>query len=148
MKQEELNTAKKILMDYLNNKKLRIIPKRFLILEQIYLFDDHFSIDMLYEKMIKEGSKISRATLYNSMELFVDAKLVMKSQFGSGLFFYEKSLNKKIHHHCICTACGKIQEFQDAAIKTAIQTKRIAKFKQTSYSLCVYGFCATCLKSL
>jgi Fur family ferric uptake transcriptional regulator len=146
MKQEDFNTVKKKLTDYLVSKGLRMVPKRFIILEKIYSFDGHFSVECLHDYITKEGCEISLATLYNTIELFLDAKLVVKHQFCSGISVYERLVNNNSHHHFICNVCGRIQEFKDETIKTAIQTKRIAKFKQTSYSLCIYGVCSACSK--
>ena len=149
MPQEDIHIAKRLLEEYIESKKLRMIPKRFSILECVYLYEEiHFRVDALYECMQKHGCKVSRATLYNTMDLLQDAKLVVKHQFLLGVAVYEKAVNKKYHHHYMCTKCGRIQDLRDdGVISTAIQTKRIAKFKQTRFSLCIYGLCSACAKS-
>jgi len=149
MAQEDIHIAVKLLKDYIENNNLRMIPKRFSILEYIYSYEEvHFSIDSLYEYIQKQGCKISRATLYNTTDLLLEANLVKKLQFLQGVAVYEKAVNKKNHHHYVCTKCGRIQDLRDdGTISTAIQTRRIAKFKQTGFSLCIYGICSACAKS-
>jgi len=148
MPQEDIHIAKKLLKEHIENNKLRMIPKRFSILEHIYSYEEkHFRVDSLYEYMQKQGCKTSRATLYNTMDLLLDAKLIKKHQFLPGVSVYERFVNKKTHHHYICTKCGRIQDLRDeGVISTAVQTKRIAKFKQTGFSLCIYGICSACAK--
>jgi len=146
--QEEINAAKKALTSYLENKKLRVIPKRFDILQHIYMIEKgHFTAEELYEYLLSQKCQVSRATVYNTIDLLLDAKLLRKSQFLESAAVYEKSLNKKIHHHCICSFCGKVRDVRDDnQIKTAVFTRRIAKFKQLDFSLCIYGVCADCEK--
>ena len=149
MAQEDIHIAQKQLKDYIESNNLRMIPKRFSILEYIYSYEDgHFSVDELYEYIKKQGGTISRATLYNTTDLLLEAKLVRKLQFLQGVAVYEKAVNKKMHHHYMCTKCGRIQDLRDdGVISTAVQTKRIAKFKQTGFSLCIYGICSACTKN-
>ena len=151
MHQEDIHIAKKQLADYIESKQLRKNPKRFTILEHIYSFEEsHFSIDALFEYMQKQGCKISRATLYNTINLLLDAKLVRKLLFLQDVAVckYERAVDKKTHHHYVCNICGRIQDLRDdGSISTAIQTRRIAKFKQTGFSLCIYGICSACAKA-
>ena len=146
--QEEINAAKKALTAYLESQKLRIIPKRFDILEHICLREKiHFTAEELYHYLQEQNCKVSRATVYNTIDLLLDAKLLRKSQFLEGAAVYEKTLNKKLHHHCICNLCGEIYDLRDdGVIKTAVFTRRIAKFKQQDFSLYIYGICANCEK--
>ena len=144
---EQIKEAvKQILTKYLNDHKLRKTPERFEILNRIY--DDslpgHFDIEDLYELMRKNNYHVSRATLYNNMELLLECNLVIKHTFGSNVAQYERSYNSAIHHHLVCTACGKVKEFSDANIRHAIRSKRFKSFNISHYSLCLYGVCGQC----
>jgi Fur family ferric uptake transcriptional regulator len=148
MSQENINAAKKLLEEYIENKKLRKNPSRFALLEYVYLYEGHFTAETLLEYALKQGCKVSRATVYNTIELFLEANLITKHRFWGDKMFYEKSLNVKYHHHYVCTECGTIKDLKDEGIiRTAIKTKRIAKFRQTDYFLCIYGVCASCSKT-
>ena len=140
-------TVKQIFTKYLKEHALRKTSERFAILERIYSIDGHFDIESLYSFMKENNYRVSRATLYNNINLLLDCKLVTKLQFGNNAQF-EKAYNTSIHHHFICTACGKIKEFSDVNIKRAIQGKKIKNFNVSHYSLYVYGVCKKCEKKI
>ena len=67
---------------YLEQNGHRKTPERFAILHQIYSYDGHFDVDTLYEVMSKGEYRVSRATLYNTLDLLLDCNLVRRHQFG------------------------------------------------------------------
>ena len=143
-KQNVKETLKQIFIEYLNVNSHRKTPERFAILDTIYSIDGHFGIDMLYSKMMnQENFRVSRATLYNTIILLIDAKLIIKHQFGNSSQ-YEKSFNIETHHHLICTECGKVTEFHDETLKKAIARAKQSKFQMSHYFLYIYGICSRC----
>lgn len=145
MKEEySLDGVKEIFTKYLMEHKHRKTPERFAILEQIYTYEGHFNAEDLYQKM-QEDYRVSLATVYNTLELLLKCRLIVKHQFGSQLAQYEKGFGTaSIHHHLICTHCGTVKEFSDKKIRTAIQNKKFAQFDITHYSLYLYGCCKKC----
>lgn len=139
-------TVKQIFTKYLKEHSLRKTSERFAILDRIYSIDGHFDIESLYKFMIENNYQVSRATLYNNIDLLLDCKLVIKHQFGNNIAQFEKAYNTSIHNHLICTICGRIKEFSDANIKRSIQSKKIKNFNISHYSLYVYGVCEKCKK--
>ena len=114
-------TVRQIFTEYLTANGHRKTPERYAILDTIYSIDGHFDIDMLYLRMMEqENFRVSRATLYNTIILLINARLVIKHQFGTSSQ-YEKSYNRETHHHQICTQCGKVTEFQNEELQHAIE---------------------------
>ena len=142
-----LEEIKNIFAAHLETKGLRKTPERFAILEEIYSRTDHFDAERLYSHMLKKEYHVSRATVYNTLELLLTCDLITKHQFGKNLAQYEKSYGYKQHDHIICVDCKKVVEFCDPRIHQ-IQTMMgdLLNFKITHHSLNMYGICGNCQK--
>lgn len=89
------DTVRQIFTEYLNANGHRKTPERYAILDTIYSIDGHFDIDTLYSLMAdQENFRVSRATLYNTIILLINARLVIKHQFGNSSQ-YEKSYKSR-----------------------------------------------------
>ena len=135
------------LTQYLEAKKLRKTTERYEILDTIYATSEHFDVDLLYKMMAKGEYRVSRATVYNTIDLLVDAGLVRKHQFSNHPAQYEKSYNMANHHHLICTRCGKIREVKDPKLLEVLSQKKFARFTTAYYALYVYGICSSCMQA-
>lgn len=130
--------------EYLTLHKHRRTPERYAILEHIYSIKGHFDMDLLFNSMTETGFRVSRATLYNTIELLLDCGLVVKHQFGANVSKYEKAYGNENHDHFICLSCGEVKEYKNSNLFTPVQQKRFQRFKVSYYSLYIYGMCNKC----
>lgn len=131
--------------NYLIEHRHRKTPERFAILAAIYSHRGHFTIQELDEAMCAKKYQVSRATLYNTLDLLVRAQLVTKLQFGSGEPLYERAFGTAPHEHLVCLRCGRVTEMDSAVDTDAIQAAAKAQNFLTIYhALHVYGLCPEC----
>ncbi len=134
--------VKEIFTAYLEKKELRKTNERYSILEEIYAFKGHFDVEALYSQMKNQDMQVSRATVYNTLDILVECGLVSKHQFGQNQAQYEKSFGSRQHDHLICTDCQQVIEFCDPRIHNIQKSvEDLLEFSILNHSLLLYGAC-------
>ncbi|MCB0750160.1 MAG: transcriptional repressor [Ignavibacteriae bacterium] len=135
-------TAHEKFTKYLKRGKHRVTPERFEVLDYALDYKGHFGADDLYIQMKTKKSNVSRATIYNTLELLAKCSLLAKRNFGDGITRYESSYNRKNHDHLICINCGNITEFTSPKIQEIVQNVcEELGFESAGYSFNIFGKC-------
>jgi Fur family ferric uptake transcriptional regulator len=144
MKENVKAAVERILNSYLEMNNHRKTPERYAILNAVYSINGHFTLDELSEKLVNEYRfPVSRATLYNTLNLFMELRLVLRHRF-QGTTKYEACYDNDSHCHQMCTVCGKVSEFRSPEITEAIDNLRLRRFRKDGFTLYIYGICSTC----
>ena len=148
MKENVRVTVRNILTSYLEQNNLRKTPERFAILDAVYSINGHFTLDELGDKLNTEDRfPVSRATLYNTLRLFMALRLVIRHRF-QGSTKYEACYDNNSHSHQICTVCGKVSEFKSQKVIDSIDALHLRRSRKDGFSLYVYGICSSCQAKL
>ncbi len=140
MPEDIQDAVRGIFTSYLEDKKQRKTPERFAILEEIYSRHDHFDVERLFVQMKDKNYRVSRATVYNTLDLLEDAGLVVKHQFGQNVALYERSYGYRQHDHLICNRCNRVFEFCDPRLQMIRSMMgNLLHFDVVKHSLNLYG---------
>src|SRR4051812_10137341 len=111
-----LKEAEVLFSRFLEKKDLKLTSQRRTILRQA-MHDGHFSAEQLLDFCKKADSSISKATVYRTLTLLKESKILEEQDFGDGKKLYERVQGRKHHDHFVCIRCGKIIEFENEAIE-------------------------------
>ena len=144
----DAQTAREVLTSYLKaDGKQRLTPERYAILDTVMGIQGHFDAESLYYRLMANGVKISKATVYNTLDILLNAGLVSKYRFADKTSRYEKAFGRPHHHHLICLQCGEIVEFVDEkldSLQADVCTQK--DFVAQSSTLQIFGTCSKCKK--
>jgi Fur family transcriptional regulator, ferric uptake regulator len=140
-----LEEAKLILREYLARLGLKHSTQRDTILNIFMGMREHLSTEELYGLVKKQDPAIGYTTVYRALKLFAQCGLASEVEFHDGVARYEHGLNRRTHHHMVCTQCGESIEFFAPEIDEIEQ--RIGRdfhFATIRHSFQIYGTCEAC----
>jgi len=140
--------ARDVLTNHLKaGGKQRITPERYAILDAVLESQGHFDAESLYYRLIGSGVKVSKATVYNTLEILQECGLVSKYRFAENTSRYEKAFGRPHHHHLISLQCGDIIEFINEKLDKIQEDVCSEKnFIAQSSTLQIFGTCSKCKK--
>ena len=119
--------------------------KRDLIVNVFLRQEGHLSADDLVEVIKREDQRISRATVYRTLQWMVEAGIARKVDFGEGRFRFEHSYRHPRHFHLICKSCNRSFEFLSSDIEVLIEEVAVARgFTPRQSVLQIHGTCEAC----
>lgn len=139
--------ASQTLEGYLHERGLRATPERYALLDVICSMDGHFSLEMLQEQVSKKHFSVSLATLYNNIDLFMDAGLICRHYIGPSVLF-ERRYGVEPHLHRICRMCGNVQDVRNDRCSNTICNMRLRGFTVDPSYIYLYGICSKCSAAL
>lgn len=141
-------SVREVLNRYLDINNHRRTPERYAILDAVYGMKGLFSLDTLGDKLMSETKfPVSRATLYNTLKLFIELRLVVRHKFLKKTMYEACYENNNVCHQ-VCTVCGKVSEINIPAMTRVIDEARLKRFHKDGYTLYVYGICSSCSASI
>ena len=132
---------------YLKEKGLKTTRERTTLLEEIFSTHRHFDADDLVSRMRERGKKISRATVYRTLDLLHECGLVGRVRLNEEKYRYERLRRGEHHDHLVCQSCGKVIEFVEPRIEELQdEVCRRHDFFPVSHTHRIRGTCSPCRK--
>jgi Fur family ferric uptake transcriptional regulator len=134
-----------IFRKYLERRGLKLTAERQAVFDQLFARHEHVEADELLVRLRARGKKISRATIYRTLELLVDSGIVGRVRIREIGYRYERLRAGEHHDHLICNECGRVIEFFEPRIET-LQDEVCDRygFLSISHSHQMRGICRQC----
>ena len=145
--EQKKKEVRQLLITYLESQRLRKTPERFAVLDAVYSIGGHFTLGELSQYLETQNFRVSRATLYNTLRLFKEMRLIMEHHI-LGETRYETCHASNSHCHRICNQCGKVLEVKMPEVVKAIGRTRLSRFRKEGFSIYIYGTCNDCQSRL
>lgn len=102
------------------------------------------SVFDIQQALERDSFIVSRATIYNTLRLFIDLHLIIRHQM-EGEARYEAAIGRKNHCCQICTSCGKVTELSVRSIPALLNNIQTKRFRNENFSITIYGICSSCI---
>jgi Fur family ferric uptake transcriptional regulator len=138
-------SEKKLFVDFLLGKNLKLTRQREAVVDEIFSGSGHFEAEEIVQRLKANRSRVSRATVYRTLELLLECKLVERLELGGAGSYYEHVHPGEHHDHLICTQCGNVIEFHNEKLENMqAEICNNFDFQETHHSLRIFGLCSKC----
>lgn len=141
-----LAEAERLLSQYLEETDKRQTPERFAILAKAFDLRAHFDTNELLEAMNSSGYHVSRATVYNTVEILCACGILRRHLLDTRHAVYELAHGN--HIHLLCSRCGRIEELDDTTLSDLLMRGTVNGFAPHYFSATIYGTCRKCRETL
>ncbi|MCZ6473189.1 MAG: transcriptional repressor [SAR324 cluster bacterium] len=139
------SSEKKLFVDFLLDKNLKLTRQREAVVDEIFGGSGHFEAEEIVQRLKLNRSRVSRATVYRTLELLLECKLVERLELGGTGSYYEHVHPGEHHDHLICTQCGNVIEFHNEKLENMqAEICNNFDFQETHHSLRIFGLCSKC----
>ena len=139
------NREKLRFLNHLAGRGLKLTRQREAVLDEILASSEHFEADDIVLRLRQREVRVSRATVYRTLEMLQECQLVERLDFGTSPIYYEHTQLGAHHDHLICVVCRQVIEFYDSSLERRQgEICQQHRFKETHHSLRIFGICENC----
>ncbi len=143
--QEDIVTAESVFQEFLRDRGYKYTAERRAMLQVVMTTHDHFDVERILVELRQRGHRVGRATVYRTLALLENCGIIKEVTFGQKQTHYEHIHGHGSHDHMVCRRCGRIIEFDDAAV---VELRRVlaraVQFHDLSHRFQVLGLCREC----
>jgi Fur family ferric uptake transcriptional regulator len=139
-----IESLHKAFTDYLKAQKMKLTTERGAIFNKVCHFRELFTLEVIWQELDKENFHVSRASVYNTIKLLMEANIVVCHQFTNSLVKYELSCVAEGFIYIVCNECGTVRKLQDDKLTKSCADVKTTKFTREYYALYFYGVCSKC----
>ena len=146
--ESEAANEKDVFIDFLAGKSLKLTRQREAVVDEIFGGSGHFEAEEIVQRLKKNRTRVSRATVYRTLELLLECQLVERLELGGSGSYYEHIQLGEHHDHFICTRCGNVIEFHNDKLESILaEICNNFDIAETYHSLRIFGLCSKCRRS-
>ena len=132
---------------YLKGHGLKSTRERQVIARETLVISEHFDPEVLQSRLRRKGIRVSRATIYRTLDHLINCGIVRKTSMDleHNMAFYENTFVRSHHEHMVCVKCGVVIEFTSDEIES-LQDEICEKyrFKPIRHTHQIVGYCRKC----
>ncbi len=148
LESDEIRAAEDAFREFLRGRGLKYTRERQVVLRGVMRNEHHFEAEQLLLDLRAGGHRVAKATIYRTLPLLVECRIIKQVPFGGKEARYEHTYGHRPHDHMVCTRCGRIVEFDSSeASRLAATTAQASGFRALTHRFQIVGLCRECAPS-